>query len=413
MPTTRTPAQTTPNFSTPSFKAYVNGIYVPAKSMSVTLTAYSVADTVTLVTSLWDQKTDWGALAQRFAEQNPPTTVPFVVQVGEDTPGLVSSADQLFFGFLDDIRAVHEDDTLTFHARGLLSLMADQKVTVRADMNVPVDQAIKQLITQYVPGATVTIDSTLPDGSAPPDVGKVLQADFVSTARNMMLLEYVEALATYCGWKIRAQNSTIFVGSQQTNPHVFYYNWQENVGMKCAITHAALHAHDVTVKVISYVPKQKAKTGSASQPTAADLEYYSLLGITPLPTSSTPKTSGGRRLTGSSSVGSVNPNHEEYIEHIPGLTPEQCLTIANALRDEISAHEFVMELEWSPTGPDLRDWVKNAPNCAIVMTGLAFPSFNGIYYPRKLDWTYDVAQTAYSLAATCVNHPVPVNEGNV
>jgi len=404
----------TPVFSTPRFKAYVNGQYVESNKITVTQTAYSVADTVTLDTSLWDQNIDWGALTQKFAEKNPPQTVPFTIRVAQETQGHVVAENQLFFGFLDDLVAIHEEDILTFSARGILSLMADQRITARADMNVSVDKAIAQLITKYVPGVTVKVDSHLPDGSLPPTVGKVLQADFVSTARNMMLLEYVEALAVYCGWKIRAQNSTVYVGAQSTNPFVFKMNWKSNAGMKCRVTHAALHAHDVKVKVISYIPKQKAKTIANSQPSAADLAYYSLIGVTPLPSpAAKPRSSGGRRLTGSSSVGAVSVNNEEYIEHIPGLTPEQCLSIANALRDEISAHEFVMELEWSPTGDDLTKWVQNAPNVAIVMSGLAMASMNGVYYPRKLDWTYDVGSGAYSLLATCVNHPIPVPQGNV
>lgn len=410
-------------FESPRAFAYVNGIFIPVKQLSVEQTAYASADAAHITTFLYDLGINLGALSQQQKY------VPVNITVGNSTNPPAyggKSYAPLYYGFLEELDADWGADSYTVSSRGILAILIDQRISQRIDMNVDIGDAITALIKKYGYGMTTQI------GKAGVPVGKVLTADYVSIARNVRVFDLIQVLAQGVGWTMRTKGTTVIVGpppvvpttqlattqaisAGSVNAPVFVKQWQGpgiGGGTGLTIKHNAMHSHNIKVKVVSYVNKSK---GASSGESSDQGQSAALLGM-PAPTASTSSTPGGRQV-GTTSVGEGATNDEEYIFHIPGLTAAKCITTANLIRDEISRHEFIAELTFVPTASELLTLVQASPEFAVYLTGEALhkQGHDQVYFPRRITWNYAVDAGSggggLTVSMLMVNHPVPQPTG--
>jgi hypothetical protein len=211
----------------------------------------------------------------------------------------------------------------------------------------------------------------------------------------------------------------LFGGIPRQQPHTIPKNWANNAGLELTVQHSALHNHHVRVKVVSYIPSTKGKHASTADPnddTKLLEAVWALAGepsqaAVPSATTTTASSTPSGRQSGLTSVGGDNPNDEEYVYHLPGKTKDQCDTIAEQIRDRISAHEFTINMVWTPNKAEFDQLCQISPEFIIKLSGLQQQSNEGFYYPRTLKWDYEVGDTGMSqgllLSFDGVNHPVP------
>jgi hypothetical protein len=229
--------------------------------------------------------------------------------------------------------------------------------------------------------------------------------------RNLRVLEYMQMLASGVGWIIRCQGKNVIVGpppSKATVPTLIQ-TWSAGGATKLRVTHSALHAHDIKVKVLSYLPKSKSRVSSGETQSTTDLLTGQSLQV---PASATPAASNVQagKQTGFATGNFQFSRAEEYVFHIPGLTAAQANARAALIQNEISRHEFIMELEFTPTSDDLTTLVQNSPEFLIQLRGATQASHNQLYHPRKVTWTYSLS-AGLRINVLAVNHDVPVNTG--
>jgi len=196
---------------------------------------------------------------------------------------------------------------------------------------------------------------------------------------------------------------------------IFQKEWQNGAGQKFTVKHNALHSHNIKVTVVSYVNGTKTPTTGIS----GQGQMAALLGLpVPVPATSAATNTLTKIRVGpqaaTTSVGEGASNDEEYIFHIPGLTAAQCIAKATLIRDEISRHEFIAELTWSPTAAELPKLIAATPEFAIQMTGASLhqQGHDQLYYPRQITWNYDVSSAGgLDVTVLMVNHPIPAPTG--
>ena len=395
----------------------VGGVPIPVESLTVEQSLYGSADAAHVTTFLYDLGINLGALSQQTKY------VPFTVSFGDTIqPAAIvgTRMSQLFFGFLEELDADYARDSYVVSARGALALLIDQRISQRLPMNVDVGTAISGLITKYGYGLTPQV------GTAGVQVGHVLTEDYVSLNRNVRVFDLIQLLAQGVGWDMRVKGTTVIVGvppvaavtqnqvvaAFQTGADqvpIFVKEWQNGAGMLFTVKHNALHSHSIKVTVVSYISGTKSPTSGIS----GQGQVAALLGMpTPIPATSalTRVRTGPQAAT--TSVGEGASNDEEYIFHIPGLTAAQCIEKATLIRDEISRHEFIAELTWSPSGAELDALIAATPEFAIQMTGAALhqQGHDQLYYPRQITWDYSLTE-GLTVKVLMVNHPIPAPTG--
>lgn len=404
----------------PQAFTFVNGIFIPTSSFSVEQSAYGNADTATVNTYLYDLGTNLGALSQQQKY------VPMWIMVGNSSLNEgQSNQQQLYYGFLEELEADWDTDNYSIHSRGLLAYLIDNRISQRVEMNVDVTDVMRQLVNMYGYGASLV----LPAGLSGVKAGSILTSDYVAISRNVRCYDLMQTLAQGIGWVIRVHGTSIIFGpppivattvaattaAQQQNVEtvpIFYKEWQNGAGMKLNVRHNALHSHNIKVKVISYIPGSKGAVSASSQET----QLAATLGL-PAPTTTTTATPSGRQ-SGTTSVGDGATNDEEYVFHYPGLTAAQAQQMADMIRDEISRHEFIATLTFTPSADELSQLVSVSPEFALQLTGNSLHQQNHdqLYYPRKVTWNYDVGSgldtgSGLTVEIMMVNHVIPVPTG--
>jgi hypothetical protein len=402
-----------PDYLAPLAEARINGVFVPTWHVEVEQTAYSVADTASALTFLADAPLDYGSLAQRVV------ACPFDVFLGtRDTRATTKSqGTRLFTGLLDEIDSTYEDDTISLSARGAAALLIDQRITTRFDMNESTDRVIVDMITTTPGGLTAKVDSKLPDGSPVPPIGKLLQQDFVSTARNSRAFDVINLLADGLGWNVRVQGTTVIVGAPPSRGSVpeLAKVWARDAGTKLFVQHSAIHAHDIKVVVHSYLPRTKSRSGAGSVSTAEQ----PTMGLPTEAPPGTPTTSGpSGRQAGFTTIGDGYAG-QIYSFHVAGLTSAQCQAMANQIRDELSRHEFIATLTFAPSPDEIAMLAPLGTEFTVLLSGCSQASHNGLYHPKKVVWTWDVGDSDQGVAdgltceITMANHEIPAPTGGL
>jgi hypothetical protein len=176
------------------------------------------------------------------------------------------------------------------------------------------------------------------------------------------------------------------------------------------ITHSALHAHDIKVKVVSYLPKTKGRIASSTVDTT---DLLTGQGVQAPSTTSPAKSKVQAPIGRQSGFATGNfqySQQQEYIYHIPGLTAEECDQKAKAIQAELSRHEFIMDMEWSPTGAELTKLIQSSPEFLINLRGCSQASHNQLYHPRHVTWTISQDE-GIRVKVTAVNHDIPQDTG--
>jgi hypothetical protein len=381
--------------SSPIAQVRLNGVFVPITSLTLEKTAYSVADTATATTYCADAPLDYGKTSQTVI----PT--PFEAFLGNGAlQGAKSEpGGRLLYGLLDEIETIYDEDVIELRTRGVLALLIDQRMTARVDMNSTVAQIITKIISQF--GLTPKVTET----DVP--VGKVLQADYVSMARNLRVFDFLVGLTDALGWTIRVQDTTVIVGppAQRGSVPELSVVWANNTGEKLRVTHSALHTREISVVVKSYLPRLKTRViNSGLSPST-----LAILGLPAVQSTSGPKqTAPSGRQSGFTSVG--ENFSETYVFHIPGLTVDQANAMASKIRDDITRHEFIAELMIAPDPDQLTMLVAAGTEFTVNLSGCSQASHNGLYHPRKVAWEWAVGadnQAACSATITMVNHELP------
>lgn len=383
--------------------------FVPIKSVTVEKSAYSVADTATCSTFAAGAPVDYGKLSQTAVPcsyevfltsgvLNPPGTP------DDDSRTLHSQGQRLLYGLLDQITTTYDDDTIDLTARGVLSLLIDQRMTARLPMNQTVNQVIAGIITQFKLQAQVTPTTVL--------AGTVLDDDFVSMARNMRAMDVIVGLADYLGWDVRVQGTTVVVGPpapRGTVPELSFV-WGRNAGEKLNVVHDALHTRDIKVIVKSYLPRPKSRVSALAQ--LGESSVAQILGLptqTPPSAPSQPAPSGAQ--SGFTSVG-ADYQTETYVFHIPGHDADWCNKTAAAIRDDLTRREFIATLEFTPDPDQIAMLVPAGCEFTVYLSGCSQPSHNGLYHPKQVTWSWELGQgqgdtTGLTCRIVMVNHELP------
>jgi hypothetical protein len=386
----------------PQVHSYLQNLYIPAFDVSVEQTAYNTADTISVKSIVSIATTDFGLLSQQNS-----SPIPMRVLVG--APGDPNSYnnsvfDQLIYGFLDELDTDYDTDELEFRGRGALALLVDARTTQRVDMNVDVGIAIAKLISSV--GLTPKVQ---PAGVL---VGKILGSDFVSIGRNLKILEFIQKLANGIGWITRCQGTTVIVGPPPSPAQVpvFTKTWSAGGALTARVKHSALHAHDIKVKVISYLPKSKGRVVTQGTQDLTDLLSGQTLQLpTAGGTLKTPVTGG--RQSGFATGNFQFSRAEEYVFQIPGLTSAQADARAAKIQAELSRHEFILDMSFTPTPEELRLMVQNSPEFLINMRGFSQASHNQLYHPRQVTWTWNL-DDGLKVSILAVNHDIPTTGGD-
>jgi len=387
----------------------LNGVFVPTWRGTVELSAYSVADTASFDTFIANAPVDYGKLSQTVSP------CPFEVFIGQ--AGLISQQSvnqRVLYGLLEEEACNYEEDRIELRARGVLALLIDQRLTANIPWNQTVDKVISGIIQQYGLQAQVTPTSVV--------VGTILQADYVAMSRNYRAFEFITALADGLAWDVRVQGTTVIVGPPPTRGQVPEITkvWGNNAGEKLRVTHNALHSRNIKVIVKSYLSRTKSRTASLGLDPAEEEFLLGVGGPTP---ASTPKIAGpSGNQTGFTSVGGSYTG-EVFTKHFPGLTAQQCDIKAAEIRDEITRHEFIVELTWSPTLEEVQKLVPAGCEWTLNLSGCSQRSANsssaGVYYPKTVTWEWDSGETdsgdATGLTCTVLayNHPQPAPVGGI
>jgi hypothetical protein len=404
----------------------VGGNFIPVESLTVEQSLYGSADAAHVDTFLYDLSSTAGGQVINLGAMSQQTKyIPVTIAFGNTaSPAALhgTQLNQLFYGFLEELDADWGMDKYTISARGALALLVDQRISQRIPMNVDIGTAIAGLITTYGYGLTPQV------GVAGVQVGHVLTADYVSLNRNVRVFDLIQLLAQGVGWDMRVKGTTVIVGvppvaaatqnavvaagqSGAAQVPIFVKEWQKGAGTALTVKHNALHSHNIKVTVVSYINGTKSPTTGIS----GQGQTAALLGL-PAPLASTGYNSLTALRSGpqaaTTSVGEGASNDEEYIFHIPGLTAAQCIAKATLIRDEISRHEFIAELTWSPSSTELASLVQASPEFAIQLTGAALhqQGHDQLYYPRQITWNYSLTG-GLTVTVLMVNHPIPTETG--
>lgn len=383
----------------PQLLLYVNGIFVPTKSINVTLSAYGSADTVIARTYFNGLSDDMKgvSLAQMSQQVRPcPVLVKVINHATSNGPYNV------FSGYLDELDVDIDSDETEIRCRGILSVLIDQRMSLKVNQNVDAGAAIAALIRQYglqaqVPTAGIT-------------VGHILTEDHVAHGRNIRVFDFIRTLANEIGWNVRVQGTVVVVGpvpDRTAVPELVRKSGDDASGFtRMRITHSALHSHDIKVKVLSYIPKTKGRSASTAQGAVA-----SMLGLPPPITTASKSNAGtGKQSSGFTPVGESINIENEYVYHVVGKTTDQCDQIAANIRNEISTHEFVYDMMWAPRDSEIKQVSAAGCEFTVRVEGLQEPAFNLSVIPREVKWDWSV-DAGLLIGVTGNNLPLPDDSG--
>lgn len=339
----------------PIMTASLNGSVLPCFEVLVTQSAYGQADIAHAKIVLSKATADYGAISQSGKY------LPFNVQVGTVQNGML----QALYAYLDEIDTSYLEDEIEFSARGLLSVLLDTKISLKALTNVDVTTAIRSVITGL--GMNAMVNNGKPAGI---DAGKILVNEFSTMSKNIKAMDYINALAFGVGWRPRAKGNTIIVGPPPDSAPILYKSAAKGGLQNLKVKHSALHAHDISVRVVSYIPHKKTRVvATAGQGNSAD---------------------------------------EQYVFSVPGLTQEVANFRATQIQAELSRHEFIAELEFAPTFDEMQFIARNSPEFNVQIEDCSQGSHNQVYTPRRVDWTWNTQQGCM-LKILAVNHAIPQN----
>jgi hypothetical protein len=337
--------------------------------------------------------------------------IPVVIKAGE--VGKTLLPNQVLYSYLDEINTNYKSDVIEMSTRGVLALLIDKKLTEKSDQNVDVGVVIKKIITGVGLKANV--------GTAGIKVGKILKEDFASMSGTIRAMDYINALANGVGWKSRVQGQTVIVGPPILGSALPVLTKSMNDGdmLEGSVKHSALHAHNIHVKVVSYIPHSKSKH-STSHPAFNTQYAYLLNGETlDVPTLKSPAKAKGSNGTKGGNVGGTfsgakpaDTDTEEYVFAIPGLTKEACLKKAQLIQEELSRHEFILDVTFSPTAQDIEFLASNGPEFLFKLTGCSQKSHNQTYHPRRVSWHWSIEE-GLKIQILAVNHLLPQSTGGL
>lgn len=393
----------------PRLFTYVNGTYIPASRIQVIQSAFGVADTLEIDTYVDSAPMDYSQVSQQIRP------LPMQVKGGYSIAGQRPRLAPMLAGIVDAIETIYDTDELILRGRGVLAPLIDTRLDVEVEANVTVTQAITTLIKKYSSLTPQVAQTSI-------KVGRVLKDDYVATGRSERVLDFIHLLCRDIGWKARVQGSKLIVGPPpaDSSAPILRKNWAtgQGAGTKLRVTHNAFHSKDIKVRVISYVPHTKTHSGSVNNvQTAAARE----LGLPAPVAAKGPK----RRAIGAPRTGrhagftttGESDTSEEYVVIIPGLTPEECFTRAQAIRDDLVMKEFVAELTFVPTTDELYALMSYGMEYVVDLRGCSQRSHNRRYYPKQVTWDWAVAQGSSGDAEglTCtvlmVSLPLPAPTG--
>jgi hypothetical protein len=382
----------------PRLAAYLGGNFVPTSEITVEQTAYGNADTATLITPC-DGSPDYGAMSQQGKY------IPVIIKAGE--VGKTLLPNQVLYSYLDEINTDYKADTIDMTTRGILALLIDKKMTIKADQNVDVGDVIRKVITDV--GLTAQV------GHAGVDVGKVLADDYASMSTVMKRMDYINALANGVGWKTRVVGQTVIVGPPGTtsaNLPTTVKSQGKGDLLECKVKHSALHAHNIHVKVTSYLLHNKAKHTTDFNQKYAYLLNGQTLDVPTTQSPSQAKTPSGKQSASISGAQPADTDTEEYVFSWPGLSKDACILKAQQIQEELSRHEFILEVEFSPTQADVAFLAQNGPEFLFKLTGASQGSHNQTYHPRRVSWHWSV-EGGLKINILAVNHVLPQNTGGL
>lgn len=341
----------------PLFTAALNGTSLPSKEIRIEQSTYGQADVIysTIVCSKATE--DYGAVSQSGKY------LPLTIQAGM----VGGSVEQVQYAYLDEINTDYALDEIEFSARGLLSVLLDTKISLKASLNVDVTTAISNVITNL--GMQANVNNGQPSGI---DAGNLLVNDFSTMTKNIKAMDYINLLAFGVGWRPRVQGNVIIVGPPPYSAPVLSKSVAKGGLIKCNVKHSALHAHDISVRVVSYVPNHKTRVVATAGTTGQ----------------------GG------------DTTDEQYVFSIPGLDQNSANYRATQIQAELSRHEFILEMEFALDSYTLPFLVKNSPEFQIQLEDASQESHNQLYTPRRVNWYWDQDKGGY-INIVAVNHAEP------
>jgi len=290
-------------------------------------------------------------------------------------------------------------------------LLIDRQYTARLDMNSTVTQVLTKLIALGGIGLKAQVaTSTMP-------IGRLLSQDYVAMSNNYRIFDLMAMIADTIGWRIRVQDTTVIVGPPPTRGQVpeIAKEWGHDAGVKLKVTHSALHSRNIKVIVRSYLPRLKsAITGTGA---AIATQPGTLGAPSQQPSSAPTQPAPSGRQVGLTSVGEDYGGEIYVFNEKPGMTQAQCDIRAAAIRDDLTRHEFIAELQFAPSVDELRTLVAAGTEFTVALSGCSQPSHNGLYHPKKVTFTYDLGETDSNSATgltvniLMVNHELPTPSG--
>ena len=389
----------------PRLSAYFNGVYVPTKEIQLTQTAYGISDTLELYTWCYENS-DWGQLAKDYTGTG---RVPITLRAGYGTNAKnfnPKNSTHILYGFFDEAEDTYDTDETEIRGLGVLSALSDFRITQKAYMNVDAGQAIKEIISSR--GLTPVVDT------AGVTVGSLLKDDNAAMGRNIRAIEFINLLARGLNWTVRVQAQTVTVGfpPERNVVPTLHKTWGVNAGMTLRVTHNPYSSKNIKVKVVSYLPKTKTRVrGSVN---ANDPYIQALLaGATmKLPTPKTPakaaKAASGRQ-SGFAAGALGESAAEEYVYNVPHITSDQADALAARIEAEIAMHEYIVQLEFTPTPEELTLIAQNSPNFLINLDGVK-PSACGLYHMKHVRWIGSI-EDGLTIQCLMANHEIPTNTG--
>lgn len=257
----------------------------------------------------------------------------------------VSELTSLFVGDVDEPEISWDEGTLTISGRDKTHLLIDHKSSAKY-VNLTSSQIAQKLAAKYGLKAVVTATKT--------KAGKYYQIDHVNLKDDKTEWDLLTWLASKEKFDVYVKGNELHFGPRKANqkPYVIKYTPgtgggppELSVGCRLKTSRTLTVAKDIEVAVRSWNSKHK--------------KSYT------------------RRSTSKSPHGGAHT--QKYTYSIPGLTPGQVQARADQIRDELSKHEFKLELD----GPADLELAIDVP-ISLQGTGTAFDQ---TYWPESINRT--------------------------
>jgi hypothetical protein len=191
-------------------------------------------------------------------------------------------------------------------------------------------------------------------------------------------------------------------------------NLQSGDLLTCHVKHAALHASNIHVRVVSYLPSSKGRSNLAVNSGEAALvqALNPFRAPSPTPTATGNQGRGVQNVNVSGAL-PASTDTEEFVFTFPNLSTHDCAVIANSLLAELSRKEFILTVEFAPTAADIQMLAQYGTEIYFQLAGATQNSHNLLYYPKHVSWTYNPMGGGIKIQLLCFNHVVPPPTGSL